>query len=204
MLLEFGHGGRRGQTRGRVSTHTLFFLLVLDRGVQQWALQADPQTFEELAIVVERYLTLGKLAKAKLGWQPVPKPRSQVLMAKAPTPSPVVGFNCGEHGHIRRECPKQSEPMDCSVGRTTRPLVSLAAGNGSPTETSLFRMLVQLEGQEVWALVDTGSNLTMISANLVPPRADQVLPPVKELCIHGDVEECPCVHLPVIKKKSSH
>lgn len=150
--------------------------------------------------MVERYLTLGKLAKAKLGWQPVPKPRSQVLMAKAPTPSPVVGFNCGEHGHIRRECPKQSEPMDCSVGRTTRPLVSLAAGNGSPTETSLFRMLVQLEGQEVWALVDTGSNLTMISANLVPPRADQVLPPVKELCIHGDVEECPCVHLPVIKK----
>lgn len=31
-------------------------------------------------------------------------------------------------------------------------------------------------------------------------KADQVLPTVKVLCIHGDVKECPRVHLPLIIK----
>lgn len=61
--------------------------------MQQWTLQADPQMFEKLAIVIEWYLTLEKLTKAKPGWQPVTKPRTQVPEAKAPTPSPVVCFN---------------------------------------------------------------------------------------------------------------
>ncbi|XP_075771602.1 uncharacterized protein LOC142823854 [Pelodiscus sinensis] len=95
-------------------------------------------------------------------------------------------FQCGQEGHFKRECPL----MDCTLSQGTAAEPREDGGTrGGPLVHRVW-----LEGRPVQALVDSGSTVTLVRADLVPPGHPEG-EPVWMRCVHGDVKAYPTVQL---------
>lgn len=92
---------------------------------------------------------------------------------------PICYF-CGQEGHIKHVCPKNVVKLSqvCYVPRT----------NAVPGRSglSLKMTTVEVSGKELRALVDTGSDQTLVHRQFVSPA--MINPSDKKLicCVHGD------------------
>ena len=82
----------------------------------------------------------------------------------------VVCFNCGQKGHMRRDCDKKKKVTTAAVRQQTNPLST----GGVPALCSecerlevVAEALVTLNGQAVLALRDTGAEMCLVSTRLV-------------------------------------
>lgn len=96
-------------------------------------------------------------------------------------------YQCGQEGHFKRDCPL----MDCSFTQ-----VMVGQNRSGPQAAGKILRQVEVEGQVVTALVDSGCGQTLVRADLVSPREPRG-PPVFVQCVHGRVEPYPTawVHL---------
>uniref|UniRef100_A0A803JMY6 Gypsy retrotransposon integrase-like protein 1 n=1 Tax=Xenopus tropicalis TaxID=8364 RepID=A0A803JMY6_XENTR len=102
----------------------------------------------------------------------------------------VQCFRCWEFGHVAANCPLTTEPMDCSWGRRKSLYAHPACLASQQEETGKQFCLVGIKGQQVSALLDSGSLVTLVRASLLD-ITDSLNSRVGVMCIHGDTKEYP-------------
>uniref|UniRef100_A0A803KFP0 Gypsy retrotransposon integrase-like protein 1 n=1 Tax=Xenopus tropicalis TaxID=8364 RepID=A0A803KFP0_XENTR len=102
----------------------------------------------------------------------------------------VQCFRCWEFGHFAANCPLTTEPMDCSWGRRKSLYAHPACLASQQEETGKQFCLVGIKGQQVSALLDSGSLVTLVCASLVD-TTDSLNSRVGVMCIHRDTKEYP-------------
>ena len=103
---------------------------------------------------------------------------------------PVVCYHCGQPGHIKPKCPllKPKTSYVCSIGGQE--------GEGQSPEHQWESLVwVGIRGKRVQAMVDTGSNQTLVKANLVPKSAINQGQTLTTRCIHGHHKTYPTADL---------
>ncbi|XP_063070441.1 uncharacterized protein LOC134461440 [Engraulis encrasicolus] len=107
-------------------------------------------------------------------------------------------YRCGEIGHMSWQCDKQlDEPMP-TAGSSSSPSTQLFASligvtDGPPDRPPTCPVTVNC--QDVEALLDSGSRVTLVHKDLVDPSClstDKVLP---ISCVHGDTKDYPTTEL---------
>ena len=106
-------------------------------------------------------------------------------------------YRCGELGHISWQCGKpmdQSMPTAESSSAHQAHYASLL-GVSDSSQARLLTCLVTVNHQDVEALLDSGSRITLVHRALVDPArlSPEVVLPVS--CVHGDTKECPTTEL---------
>uniref|UniRef100_A0A8C5LSP2 CCHC-type domain-containing protein n=1 Tax=Leptobrachium leishanense TaxID=445787 RepID=A0A8C5LSP2_9ANUR len=121
--------------------------------------------------------------------------------SKAGTPVPVSRpnlrnvrcFRCQELGHLAANCPLTDEPMQCDLSFKERrqSLFSTVSCTAVPVKGK-HMCAITVNDKHVTALLDTGSLVTLIKAELIGSvnfRAKKVA----VVCVHGDTREYPIV-----------
>ena len=89
-------------------------------------------------------------------------------------------FKCGERGHLRRECPQQQKQPKKQQNQPRKSHVKLVTEETGPDDEDLWRVntiqpaaaewaQVKVNGHQLTMLVDTGSPVTIISADTHVP-----------------------------------
>ena len=102
-------------------------------------------------------------------------------------------FECGQPGHIRRDCPekKPTDKVYLSVGREQQP-------SREVKKDLRVRRQGCVEGQMVQdILLDTGCTRTMVRADLVPPEKFLEGDAVTIQCAHGDTVMYPIANVAI-------
>lgn len=197
------------------------FIRSLPVAARERVAETDPSTLDDTIAALERYTAAQVLGHAdrqvqeKRGTTPV---KSRVRLDPKPAPgddrhrepqgpyrhlpgkqeAPAVAtnqqeslqcFRCGTRGHIARQCRRHS-PERMDVGHSQ----SIPCLQTSSVSTDPFIVKVRVEGQEVVALIDSGSSETLVTRDLVPlEKYTQDSKDVYIRCIHGDIKPYPTV-----------
>lgn len=101
-------------------------------------------------------------------------------------------YQCGQEGHIKPKCPNNPDNQAniCTVSRDSYPKKRLA----------LHCCPVSLNGQEVGALVDTGSMQSLVTADLLPVHIRNYTEMMQLRCVHAEERAYPTasVHVGVL------
>ena len=110
-------------------------------------------------------------------------------LTKFSSPKAPVCYQCGQEGHIRPKCPNNPDNQAniCTVPRGSSPKKHIA----------LHCYTVVLNGQEVSALVDTGSMQSLVSADMVPAHVRNYTVVTQLRCVHGDERSYPTASVQV-------
>ncbi|KAG1956974.1 gag-pol fusion protein [Pimephales promelas] len=183
------------------------FLRMLAPDLQIWIKERDPKTASEAAALADVFLSARQKNQVWTynQWRGFKEPKTQATMSQVGTKitsegksvgdrggpinqSPSQKFNsrkgvvchqCGQEGHIKPRCPNNPSANTylCCVPRPV-----LTEQRGVP----LHYEAVVLNGQEVWALVDTGSMQSLVRTDLVSENLRNSVLKVPIRCIHGD------------------
>ncbi|XP_078522395.1 uncharacterized protein LOC144791552 [Lissotriton helveticus] len=204
--------GPRSQTKDEIMDMSYLeqFLEALPYPIQRWLKQhkhLSPEQAVEMATTFyraqPRVLTWDSDKSTKPVSGPVKpekkplKPSLDVVRPKTPRlePPPLRNpqcFECGEWGHIARNCPRKKppeEPMD--IGCIPRAILYSAELGPS------FHVSVHVKGVQVRALLDSGCKQSIILQSIVVPLPEEVEDSVPIRCVHGDVKVYPVIKLPV-------
>ena len=98
-------------------------------------------------------------------------------------------FQCGKYGHFFLNCPKCT---GSTVTATSKALFGGACDEVAWNEDSQKHLCKgRLEGRDARMLIDTGCDMTMVSAEWVDPSKMNLDERVPVLCVHGDTMEYP-------------
>ena len=181
------------------------FWRALPLPLQRWVGQTSPTSALEMVDLVERYGATEELKGGTLG-KGVIKPRKsppQTLrpeLRKTAQDVPfgdrdsIICWRCQEPGHVRANCPLLGEPMDVNFGYRQ----SLYARRVDVSEVNHDEHLCRVEVGDtpVAALLDSGSQVTLVRASLVRPT-EFTGRRVGVFSIHGDLKEYPTALLSV-------
>ena len=104
-------------------------------------------------------------------------------------------YQCGKYGHFFYHCPTRT---GSSVTATSKALFGSTCDEVAWNEDSQ-KLLCRgrIEGQAAKMLVDTGCDMTMVSAEWVDPSKMNPEETVSVLCVHGDTMEYPTASLKI-------
>uniref|UniRef100_A0A673YKV4 CCHC-type domain-containing protein n=1 Tax=Salmo trutta TaxID=8032 RepID=A0A673YKV4_SALTR len=105
---------------------------------------------------------------------------------RSPPRNPIICYNCNRPGHIAAYCPIKEEPMQCNLGEKEDEIWYACPVVTTVLERSRNKHMcrVKVEGKEVEALLDSGSMLTLVVANLVPTHKLDTSQDISVTCIH--------------------
>ncbi|XP_068097047.1 uncharacterized protein [Hyperolius riggenbachi] len=197
------------------------FLRALPVNLQRWVSHGDPKTAEQLVEMVERYTAVEDLLSPKgqagptssrvarfssfgkgAAWNPGTNTSSNREGPPGATQGlpPVVAaprrggaiqcWRCSAWGHTRAQCPLQEEPMQCDVLRRVSYFAHDVCLAGCQEN---FVCTISVNQVPTKALLDSGSMVTMVHADLIKTKIISGLKPLKVVCIHGDTKTYPVV-----------
>lgn len=109
-------------------------------------------------------------------------------------------YKCGELSHISWQCDKPDEPMptaDSSGSQQTNLFAALMGDTNFPA----MACPVTINSQDVEALLDSGSMITLIDKSLVNPAEIFQENTILVSCVHGDNHTYPTADLTIITTK---
>uniref|UniRef100_A0A8C5BU63 Gypsy retrotransposon integrase-like protein 1 n=1 Tax=Gadus morhua TaxID=8049 RepID=A0A8C5BU63_GADMO len=163
-----------------------------------------PETVDDLVRQLENWQVAQRLAAG-------PRPNPRATRRETPTPpsrtrpstpprergEPEIRrcYHCGQRGHLVRDCPDRQDvpmPSACTAPRD-RPTCMLATcwtqgDKDSPT------VPIKVMHQDTHALLDTGSAVTLVRADLAGGRPGT---PMQVSCVHGDTRTYETCHVVV-------
>ncbi len=103
---------------------------------------------------------------------------------------PVVCFQCGQEGHTRPACPQNAVKLTnlCYVPRG-------GVVNVNKPNALLPTMTVIVNGKELKALIDTGSDQTLVNRTFVAPSLVRSFNKLPICCVHGEERMVPTADL---------
>ncbi|XP_073727643.1 uncharacterized protein [Misgurnus anguillicaudatus] len=196
---------------GRHSATEVVDSLVMDRFLRALPIEAkrfvclnNPSSPQELIEEVERYQASAEMlnSRSPTSAQPQQKffqrtstPRwpspqgkrssQQDLPVESPLYKPRTCYKCGEVGHISWQCNQTDEPMPTAESSSGLKNNLFAALLGN----SVFQAMtcpVSVNSQDVEALLDSGSMITLVHQSLVNPKQVSLENPIPVSCVHGD------------------
>ncbi|XP_051793889.1 uncharacterized protein LOC110946664 [Acanthochromis polyacanthus] len=188
------------------------YLRMLSPELQIWIKEHDPQSAADAAVLADVFVAArrknaswfykpcgtvnvgqkpastqhGSRSSMNVSKQPVKEKRP---LASGPSKIPnkvVICYLCGQEGHTKPMCPQNPVRLTqmCYVPR-----------ENCETELKwrqpLKETLVEINGQDLRALIDTGSNQTLVHRQYVSPQAICSTETVPIRCVHGDEKPYP-------------
>ncbi|KAL2102153.1 hypothetical protein ACEWY4_001321 [Coilia grayii] len=191
------------------------FLRTLAPDIRVWVKEHHPQTGQRAAELVEDFVSARQrhtnfcldyssrpAARGRPegfgqggGQQPSERPRDRSVPFKPKYPAehrtggPVVCHYCNKEGHIKRYCPVR-KPKEASYSCLPRP-----EGEAMGILGRLHTMQVMVNGKETMAVLDTGSNQTLVQPHLVEKRDLVLGKKVSIVCVNGDEHDYPAAEV---------
>lgn len=209
----------KGKTVEEVSEIIILeqYLRMLSPELQVWIRERDPRTAAEAASLADVFVAARGKNKP-WAWRSgndrrspeVPQfqqrkvePSGKPLMGKPTsaklsfTPKrPPICYLCGQEGHTKPNCPKNPAHLAhlCFVPRheTTKHSVSSKTTN------------VEINGEKVIALIDTGSDQTLVNRKFVSPSLISSVNRLPICCVHGDERLLPTANVYVKVKDQTY
>ncbi|KAL2083717.1 hypothetical protein ACEWY4_021490 [Coilia grayii] len=181
------------------------YLHMVSPELQIWLKEHDPKSASEDAMLASTYVSARRKDQpwSYKSWRNsrdargpshhAPPQRPPVHAGKPPNrfygsgPSrrPPICFLCGQEGHTKPVCPKNAAKLTqvCCVPRKEP-----AVGG---TNQSRQLVSVEVNGRGAEALLDTGSDQTLIQPQYVQPSQVSMSDTVSIRCVHGDEKPLP-------------
>ncbi len=176
------------------------YLRMLSPDLQVWVREHDPQSASKAATLVDVFVAARKRNQPWC-WKPsLPQQSSRhfpsagkppggglafVTAAKSYKKVPIC-YLCGQEGHTKPMCPKNAVKAThlCYLprGQTSS---AVEAGRAPPMIT------VEVNGRELAALIDTGSDQTLVHPKSVSPALFRFTDQKSVHCVHGDEKLLP-------------
>lgn len=185
------------------------FLRMLSPELQVWVKEHGPKSAAEAATLADVFVAARKKGQpwssmggkaGKDGHRPIPpqyqqrpapgvgKPpmrENQYTPPRAPNRTPIC-YLCGQEGHVKPMCPKNPAKL------TQMCFIPRQSANPEPKGNHTMRMTwVKINGENLRALIDTGSTQTLVQRKYVPANAICTLETVPICCVHGDEKHYP-------------
>lgn len=182
------------------------YLRMLSLELQVWVKEHDPKSAAQTAALAEVFVAAWKRNQpwSHLTWKagkdtcrpatPAPpqhhqrqpagggKPpvrENQQVHSRALNKTPTC-YLCGQEGHIKPQCPKNSAKL------TQMCFVPRQADIQPHTNQSMKTINVKINGEQLRALIDTGSTQTLVPRKYVPANTICTLETIPICCVHGD------------------
>ncbi|XP_043996041.1 uncharacterized protein LOC122844529 [Gambusia affinis] len=96
-----------------------------------------------------------------------------------------ICYLCGQEGHTKPMCPQNPAKLSqmCFVPRENHVL--------NRQNQPLMQTIVEIDGQKVKALIDTGSTQSLVHRRYVPPHSICTSETIPICCVHGDEKQYP-------------
>ncbi|XP_073768889.1 uncharacterized protein isoform X4 [Danio rerio] len=187
------------------------YLRMLSPELQVWIRERDPTTAAEAAALADVFVAArgknqswGRKTSSEARRPPFPQfqPKSMAGLGKTPkggSPEmkpamtlrrPVVCYLCGQEGHTKPVCPRNVvKPTNlCYVPRG-------GEDKAQKLNSLLHAITVKVNGKEFPALIDTGSDQTLVSRKVVAPSSVNASNKLSICCVHGDERLVPTADL---------
>ncbi|XP_068069442.1 uncharacterized protein isoform X2 [Danio rerio] len=187
------------------------YLRMLSPELQVWIRERDPTTAAEAAALADVFVAArgknqswGRKTSSEARRPPFPQfqPKSMAGLGKTPkggSPEmkpamtlrrPVVCYLCGQEGHTKPVCPRNVvKPTNlCYVPRGWE-------DKAQKPNSLLHAITVKVNGKEFPALIDTGSDQTLVSRKVVAPSSVNASNKLSICCVHGDERLVPTADL---------
>ncbi|XP_024117097.1 uncharacterized protein LOC112138718 [Oryzias melastigma] len=184
------------------------YLRMLSPDLQVWVKERDPKTASEAASLAEAFVAARGKRQSwaysihKRNGHPadqqdsigsrVSKPPTEKLTPahhSKPFIKKPICYLCGQEGHTKPKCPQNAAKFSqmCFVPRIPP----------EPTHvrSPLQETSVEINGQMLKALIDTGSTQTLVQSKYVSPHAITPTKALSNCCVHGDEKQYPTAHV---------
>ncbi|MGL5567473.1 MAG: retroviral-like aspartic protease family protein, partial [Plesiomonas sp.] len=179
------------------------FLRMLSPELQTWIKEHDPSTAEEAARLADVFVAARRRAEpwSFIRWKTARDRSSRrpgsasyggrssneasvnrTENSSASVVETIRCYKCGQLGHKKPMCPQLTRTLTnvCYVPRETKP---------EPANLSVPNQMirtVEVNGEKVTALIDTGCTQTLVDSKLVPGLGASSDAPVIVRCVHGE------------------
>ncbi len=184
------------------------YLRMLSPELQVWVRERDPRTAAEAASLADVFVAARGKNKP-WAWKPGNDRRSPDMphfqqrkvegtgkpyMGKPATARlnfapkrPPICYLCGQEGHIKPNCPKISAQLTqlCLVPRR----------DVTKSPSSLRTTIVEINGEKLTALIDTGSDQTLVRRKFISPSLISTMNKLPVCCVHGDERLLPTANV---------
>uniref|UniRef100_A0A8C1KT19 Gypsy retrotransposon integrase-like protein 1 n=1 Tax=Cyprinus carpio TaxID=7962 RepID=A0A8C1KT19_CYPCA len=184
------------------------YLRMLSPELQVWIRERDPRTAAEAASLADVFVAARGKSKP-WAWKPVNDRRSLDMThfqqrksegfgkpyMRNPTSAklnfapkrPPICYLCGQEGHTKPNCPKISAQLTqlCFVPRR----------EGTKSPSSLKTTNVEINGEKLTALIDTGSDQTLVRRKFISPSLISTVKKLPICCVHGDERLLPTANV---------
>lgn len=196
----------KGKTVGQINEIIILeqYLRMLSPELQVWIKEHDPKSAEEAASLADVFVAARRKNQswAYKSWKKDDRnqPQAQQVssVGKPPAKEKIatshaskfqgkkpICYLCGQEGHTKPMCPQNPVKMSqmCFVPREE---LQKAGAMQPLKETS-----VELNGQALKALIDTGSTQTLVQRRYVPSQSVCTSETIPICCVHGDEKNYP-------------